>query len=110
MLADEYSSNELLAEVYFSVFKSNKPFMNFFRAVVQSFVSGLFIEDSDVYKLETSYNPRIIWTLIDRLSKMIETTKFQPVEVRLQTICDKLKLLHKDDKSLMESLSTTNTR
>lgn len=98
-LADEQSSNELLAEVYFSVFKSNKPFMKFFHAVVQLFVSGLFIEDSDVYKLETSYNHRIIWPIIDRLSKMIETTRFQPGEVRLQAICDELKLLHKDDSS-----------
>ncbi|KAG2237507.1 hypothetical protein INT48_005543, partial [Thamnidium elegans] len=59
-LADEQSSNELLAEVYFSVFKSNRPFRKFFHVVVQSFVSGLVIEDSDVYKLETNYNYRIL--------------------------------------------------
>ncbi|KAG0757962.1 hypothetical protein G6F16_009984 [Rhizopus arrhizus] len=82
-LADEQSSNELLAEVYFSIFKSNKPFMKFFHVVVQSFVSGLFIEDSDAYKLEISYNYRIIWSIIDCLSKMIEITRFQPGEVRL---------------------------
>ncbi|CEG80358.1 hypothetical protein RMATCC62417_14710 [Rhizopus microsporus] len=98
-LADEQSSNELLAELYFSVFKSNVPFMKFFHVVVQSFVSGLFIGDSDVYKLETSYNYRIIWPIIDRLSKMIETARFQPGEVRLQTICDELKLMHKDNSS-----------
>lgn len=62
-------------------------------------VSGLFIEDSDVYKLETSYNHRIIWPIIDRLSKMIETTEFQPREVQLQAICDELKLAHKDNSS-----------
>ncbi|CAO3703874.1 unnamed protein product [Rhizopus stolonifer] len=98
-LADEKSLNEFLAEIYFSVFKSNKPFMKFFHAVVQSFASGLFIEDSDIYKLEISYNHRIIWPIIDCLSKMIETTKFHPGEVRLQAICDELKLLYKDDRS-----------
>ncbi|KAG1139478.1 hypothetical protein G6F37_010271 [Rhizopus arrhizus] len=89
-LADEQSSNELLAEVYFSVFKSTYFCYG---------VSGLFIEDSDVYELETNYNYRIIWPIIDRLSKMIETTRFQPGGVRLQAICDELKLVHKDNSS-----------
>ena len=77
--------------------------MKFFHVVVQSLwvfeliigtyhvhiayfdysVSGLFIEDSDAYKLEISYNYRIIWSIIDCLSKMIEITRFQPGEVRL---------------------------
>lgn len=30
---------------------------------------------------------------------MIETTRFQPGEVRLQAICDELKLVHKDNIS-----------
>ncbi|KAI9030059.1 hypothetical protein CLU79DRAFT_695079, partial [Phycomyces nitens] len=96
ILGDEQASNELMAQIHFSVFMSNKPFMKFFHAVVQSFVSGLFIEDSDVYKLETSFNYRIIWPIIDHLSRTIEATRFQPGEVRLQAICNELKLLHKN--------------
>ncbi|KAI8988030.1 hypothetical protein BDF20DRAFT_910577 [Mycotypha africana] len=99
-LAKEQSSNELLAEVYFSVFKSNEPFMKFFHVVVHHCdVSGMFIEDSDIYKLETCYNYRIIWPIIDHLSKSIETTRFQPGEVRLQAVCDELKLVHKGSSS-----------
>lgn len=62
-------------------------------------VFGLFIQDSDVYKLEACYNHRIIWPIIDHLSKMIDKTKFQSGEVRLQAVCGELKLAQKDSNS-----------
>ncbi|KAL0081951.1 hypothetical protein J3Q64DRAFT_1680866 [Phycomyces blakesleeanus] len=71
--------------------------MKSFHAVVQSFISGLFIDNNYVYKIGTIYNHRIIWVIINRLSKIIEATRFQPGEVRLQAICDVLKLGYKDN-------------
>ncbi|KAI8373982.1 hypothetical protein EDC96DRAFT_9902 [Choanephora cucurbitarum] len=99
ILADEQSSNELLAEVYLKVLESKDPFMTFFHTVVQAFVSELFIKDSDVYQLEVIYNYRIVWPIIDCLSKLIKATRFRPGEVRLQAICDELKLMNKDTNS-----------
>ncbi|OAD65965.1 hypothetical protein PHYBLDRAFT_73259 [Phycomyces blakesleeanus NRRL 1555(-)] len=60
-------------------------------------ISGLFIDNNYVYKIGTIYNHRIIWVIINRLSKIIEATRFQPGEVRLQAICDVLKLGYKDN-------------
>ncbi|CAO3632099.1 unnamed protein product [Mucor fragilis] len=73
--------------------------MKLFYVVVQSFVSGLFIADSDAYKHEIGYNYRIIWPIMDCLSKLMETTRFQPGETRLRAIYDELKLVDKDENS-----------
>ncbi|KAG0823875.1 hypothetical protein G6F19_010636 [Rhizopus arrhizus] len=97
-LSDEFSSNEVLVEAASLVFKSNNPFMKFFHTVLQSFVSGLFIDDSDVYNNEISYNYYILWPILNSLSKSIQKTKFSLGEKRLEAVSQELKLIHNDDR------------
>ncbi|KAI8077258.1 uncharacterized protein B0P05DRAFT_124855 [Gilbertella persicaria] len=96
-LSDEFSSNEVLVEAASLVFKSNNPFMKFFHTVLQSFVSGLFIDDSDVYNNEISYNYYILWPILNSLSKSIQKTKFSLGEKRLEAVSQELKLIHNDN-------------
>ncbi|KAI8059692.1 hypothetical protein BDF21DRAFT_390190 [Thamnidium elegans] len=97
-LSDEFSSNEVLVEAASLVFKSNNPFMKFFHTVLQSFVSGLFIDDCDVYNNEISYNYYILWPILNSLSKSIQKTKFSLGEKRLEAVSQELKLIHNDNR------------
>ncbi|KAI8876608.1 hypothetical protein K501DRAFT_300343, partial [Backusella circina FSU 941] len=97
-LSDEFSSNEVLVEAASLVFKSNNPFMKFFHTVLQSFVSGLFIDNSDVYNNEISYNHYILWPILNSLSKSIQKTKFSLGEKRLEAVSQELKLILNDNR------------
>ncbi|KAI7895373.1 uncharacterized protein EV154DRAFT_574233 [Mucor mucedo] len=81
-LSDEFSSNEVLVETASLVFN----------------VSGLFIDDSDVYNNEISYNHYIIWSILNSLSKSIQKTKFSLGEKRLEAVSQELKLIHNDNQ------------
>ncbi|KAI7902404.1 uncharacterized protein BX663DRAFT_552326 [Cokeromyces recurvatus] len=81
-LSDEFSSNKVLVETASPVFN----------------VSGLFIDDSDVYNNETSYNYYILWPILNSLSKSIQNTKFSLGEKRSDAVSQELNLIYDDNR------------
>lgn len=58
----------------------------------------MFIDDSDVYNNEISYNYYILWPILNSLSKSIQKTKFSLGEKRLEAVSQELKLIHNDNR------------
>lgn len=99
-LQDQQSSREILAKVYYIVFKSNSSFQKYFHVVMQTFVCNIFFStNKDMYKLETSYNYRLIWPIIDGFANLSADMHFQPGEIRLLAVSEELKECGKDKTS-----------
>ncbi|KAL9537943.1 hypothetical protein PS6_011669 [Mucor atramentarius] len=87
----------LTPQVFGRLFQMSFPQMKYWLKQPR-FVSGLFIDNSDVYNSEISYNHYIIWPILNSLSKSIQKTKFSLGETRLEAVSQELKLIHNDNR------------
>ncbi|CAO3612629.1 unnamed protein product [Mucor hiemalis] len=91
---DESASKQALVEATVQVFRCNDLFKKFAHSVLQLFVDGVFVEDSDISKKEVSYNFYILWPILNSMTKSIPQTKFKLGEIKLEAISQELKLVN----------------
>ncbi|KAG1175300.1 hypothetical protein G6F36_011121 [Rhizopus arrhizus] len=96
-VGEESLVEETLVKAVEPAFFSKNIIKRFFLKVVSLFAEGLFVEDSDAYKLEISYNHLILWPILQSLCKTISNTKFSVGEIKLEAMSKELKLLKNDN-------------